>query len=1218
MDLITDDNSFTNQAADRIGKGNDVWEFSKSGMMRWVLRRSAKLPGIRETRFSRFIRHHMPEEGKLNQAFDKAWASITKGFVEERASEQPFAGSAANFDSTRIKDLAFKILKEAGSDQTNSINELVEYFRNHIVPSERDQAEVVVLDFLDQLASELYLQPGMDQLYKELLLTKIEMITSLLGQMAEPLVAFDRITPSFISRQSNTPSLWTPLARPKWGHFIPGKEHDVQRTILPELVESILSLNQPDDDRSILQLVLASSGFGKTSCLMRLAVDLCGRGCAVLWIDARRSEYSLEQLAPPVRHLAYELGPSTQLVIVIDNIMRLKDPTFFLEEINKREEGGRSQIIVVGASQYRDKANFSLLNRNGDIHTALDDSLPDLELGPFDDDELYNLAEVLESHGQLKDELRTHKGNEPRELLEDYARQLGVKERTLREPKQAVSLLTTGKFLRDVVQDKLEKLQGGRDYNVDVLRKPLVQLYVDVSLFSRLGMDAPLVWLEAVQKAANREAVLGALQAIRNDKDGDEYKEVMDLVGEALTTKHELDAQAVHELAFDEDSERAEAYAHLIKATPEGDAAAELVVELVLNLILTNPSDFKHKEFVERVLEVSRARVDELKRYLATYNIIVGWWLICWLLDDEAEAGRLVELLKSQSQHILYLERAAWFSDFWLAVEPVLRDLALSEDKPQNRDGATAAWKRLFNLYNPCTEQEYAIRLKYLEQAISSRNEKLTALAFEALEELVDKHSTLSPDGPTDIVGQKAPTSWTVAEGVRLPAVMQLLRRLSTSQQERVKDAAIELLIKQSYRWLYDGFLDDLKAVFSARPTNDIMHHQRLRLWIEAQQLLRLNVEDNSVEIDKDEAENEYVAAVKEWLVLLEPQDFAGRLVHFTGASIWHCHHNEADYVKEAEWLATQIYADRELLDQSMGWLHSEQAVGASGLGFRLAALDDKLTLLDPLVAEAEARGSDRLLIGYVRGIGNKGQIWQEAHLNAKLDALEGSNPALALTLAVNASSATKPVERVLKAVTEGRLTYKAFDQFTNLDGKLQCLFTLTQLRQALALLEAAYRGGNEDARQIAFELVGYRLNGEKAEGVESVLSDAQVVEVMWQMVTTWEAPWNVQHAMSFVLQALMSIDAYKVVELALSAMNNHKFNRAEMIVGAITPLAHTYSEEVVKAIGVAVLERKRLNEMLTNKLLVNVDKAEVERWQAEHTTAASALDYYLNVHSRW
>jgi len=365
--------------------------------------------------------------------------------------------------------------------------------------------------------------------------------------------------------------IWLPGATPQWYHFRPelDRPEHANRDLYPMLLRRVTEL--PTDSSyarrgSYLQLLLAEAGCGKTSILMKLAVDLCQRERSTvlyLWREATRND-DPAALATKVLQIAAHLGVAHHLYVLVDSILLMPNLPTFLTMLTAISQP-RAQIVVVGASQLRQRndpqvdmdAVFRAMPDLGPIDQQANGADPIIYLKPYNDQELGQLVLMLNAYGVLIEKIRKQIPT----IVPDARITLKLDMfniRALREPRQTSSLLTSGKYLAEVVAEELEYLQKlsnpqhfGNEYSEPDDRAPLISIYADVCLFYRLGIAAPKAWLEALTPLDSTQAkLLKRIYSAQPLGPGIEIRDIIVQDGTDLRAKHELDAEEVCKLVF--------------------------------------------------------------------------------------------------------------------------------------------------------------------------------------------------------------------------------------------------------------------------------------------------------------------------------------------------------------------------------------------------------------------------------------------------------------------------------------------------------------------------------------------------------------------------------------------------------------------------------------------------------------------------------------------
>jgi|GEM_PF-5395468 len=441
------------------------------------------------------------------------------------------------------------------------------------------------------------------------------------------LAAFDQITPILVDETPLYQHLWEPLAVPEWPHFAADSDRaeDVPRKLYAALRQRVTNL--PDDRRNYLQLLVAPLGWGKTTLLMRLAADLCRQpDTAVIWLRATADD-AVDRLKPLIADTASGLGRGRRLYVCMDDLLTVPKVAAFLREL-RTVAGNCAQVVVIGAAQ-PEQLSDPALDSGGDIHAALaplvKDSEPDLVLATFDDGELGSLYNLLDRHSQLCDRVDINPPPAPLELTAVIGKQLTpplTDEATLRQPRQAINLLTRGELLKQVVEQKLTALQGSGDFSKVSERAPLVAVYDFVTLLGRLGVATPPQWLAELSKGnPTLQKVILTIYA-EGDKD---VVQVMRLntADNSLSPMHPLDAQAAYELLHQDDGSKLKAYAGMFATVPLG--AQDSALRMLHGLVNDPVAAQQGANLARGLLDGNPTKVQQLQAAANCHQLGTAW-----------------------------------------------------------------------------------------------------------------------------------------------------------------------------------------------------------------------------------------------------------------------------------------------------------------------------------------------------------------------------------------------------------------------------------------------------------------------------------------------------------------------------------------------------------------------------------------------------------------
>ena len=529
-------------------------------------------------------------------------------------------------------------------------------------------------------------------------------------------------------------------------------------------------------------------------------------------------------------------------------------------------------------------------------------------------------------------------------------------------------------------------------------------------------------------------------------------------------------------------------------------------------------------------------------------------------LIDRASKDELLKIsggYRGTRRPLVWLaERMAAFPEFFTYAESILWKLALAETEFNLANNATHIWQQLFCIFLSGTATPFAERITLLKQRLFTQNVEQITLALGALSAIFNDNRWHVVGSPV-VAGRIPPEQWQPQTQLELRECIDLalaiLARAVRSDTSSLKNGALNVAIQHLPNLLANGYLDQIKALF---PANALPQDILVSLIRKVEDFLQFNSGDPE--------------EVQEWLQSLIPNDFHGRLIQIVGKSPWDysIRDNQETWQREIDSLAQQLCEEQELLQSEMEWLCSPQAMMVEALGNTMGAYDTNAVCLDTImgsVADTQATGLAR---GYIRGL-LENYPQQTTVINEWIDKFETQFPAIAYELSRAGGDATKAVERALKLVDKGTLSLEY------LGGFLPGLLSLEEFYEILKRLVSSVKDGkNESATQTAIKMVAYRLQNDQRENRVSVLEDAAIQSLIWELL---EATAQFLRAESYyweiILRSAAKIDldkAAKIASLTLVNTNSEQKEKAEQM---LVDLAKQDPTLVMQRVGEVILD---------------------------------------------
>ncbi|MCI0489513.1 MAG: hypothetical protein L0229_23230 [Blastocatellia bacterium] len=514
-------------------------------------------------------------------------------------------------------------------------------------------------------------------------------------------------------------------------------------------------------------------------------------------------------------------------------------------------------------------------------------------------------------------------------------------------------------------------------------------------------------------------------------------------------------------------------------------------------------------------------------------------------------------------------EALAAFPEHFSDAESILLRLTLAESEPQIANNATGIWSQLFGIVLSGTATPFPERLELLRERLKSEDNRVSSLAFEALNQVFNDHRSRMI-GPDIVGGKIVPEEWRPKTNAEykdcISRTVSLLQEFITASDEcpESKRKAHSIALRHC-RYLLDcGFLEKIKTIFDNEYLNDEL---RVGLIQAAEDFLAF---DAKKELGIPPS---YTGQVRDWLQILKPQDFHGKLVSLIGVDMWHpaTLANKEEWQAQIQAMAIECLENLEAFKKEQGWLFSPQAQSAFLLGQELGTLDESAHLLDFIIESSVQFESTELARGYIGRLLNSFPGYAD-RVNQRIDKIQEDLPALAFELFTSGGDRTRALQRTLRLVESGKLSPRYLRQFVYYVGSRD--ITFDEIEQILSLLIKAIKAGDTGATTVAIEFLGYRSN--KAE----VWEHAQIRELAWQVLELTAANGEGKpYWWSAILIALADYDpnrATKIAASGLAMLDSRNFSHEDNCKKVIGRLAAKYPYEVMQHVGEVILDDQR------------------------------------------
>ncbi|MEP0872383.1 hypothetical protein NDA01_21445 [Trichocoleus desertorum AS-A10] len=537
-------------------------------------------------------------------------------------------------------------------------------------------------------------------------------------------------------------------------------------------------------------------------------------------------------------------------------------------------------------------------------------------------------------------------------------------------------------------------------------------------------------------------------------------------------------------------------------------------------------------------------------------------------LIDQASKDELLEMpggLRGGSRRSLVwlAERMAAFPDFLPHAEHILWKLALAESEISIANNATNVWQQLFSIFLSGTATPFTQRLTLLRFRLFTDDEEQVTLALNSLNHIFKERGSRIVRSYI-VSGQLPPSEWMPKDQQELKQCidlgMEVLSEAAKSRNFRLRDGALECIIRHLRMLLTNGYFEQIKIIFSR---DNVSEGLKFQLIENLERLAHFN----------------YAAhlEVQEWLQSLSPTDFHGRLINIVGKSPWHYSfkNDQERWHAELANLAKQLCEQQELLKSEMQWLCSSQASSAAVLGEAIGLQDSEGSCLNTIMNAVAGTEFTGLARGYVWSVLKNHPQHIDA-INHWIDQLENQAPTSALELFTAGGIDTKALERALRLIDAGILSLNYLGKF--ILGLTQRPLFLEEFHEILKrLVSSIKQEPTESVIKTAIELVAYRLQSEQRESQLSLIqADAAIRTLIWELLEeTARNTCGEDYHWDQILRDMARIDIDEAIEIASLALVSEDSQQKMTAEKILVDLAEARSEQVMQKVGEVILNEE-------------------------------------------
>ena len=396
---------------------------------------------------------------------------------------------------------------------------------------------------------------------------------------------------------------------------------------------------------------------------------------------------------------------------------------------------------------------------------------------------------------------------------------------------------------------------------------------------------------------------------------------------------------------------------------------------------------------------------------------------------------------------------------------------------------------------------------------------------------------------------------------------MALLVEIAENQDHPLRNEAQESVIQHLPEILRAGCISTLESLFGRV---EISAEQRSGLLRMINEFLRYDSGGGSKRRKLPEG---YLSQVSEWLGILQPSDFHGRLVAAVGVNPWeHTRRRTEDsWQEELRVTAKKLYQDRPLLERELAWLFSDKALSAAVLGVELGKLDSSGALLEAMVHASLEYSATALARGYIRGVLQASQSIDEP-LNRLLDKAGRKNPKVAYELFMAGGERADALGRALKLVDDGSLSSSYLNGFA-------WNRSLRPWEVHEILKRFVDKADDAETLKTAIEFIYYELRPDEdtpdeEAGISLIATNSDAQDLLWRLLArAAKTKYGLSYEGSKILEAMMDFNPDKAAQVGAIALV-HGFVMEGFVAeeeengSVLTKLARKYPDIFMREIG--------------------------------------------------
>jgi hypothetical protein len=308
-----------------------------------------------------------------------------------------------------------------------------------------------------------------------------------------------------------------------------------------------------------------------------------------------------------------------------------------------------------------------------------------------------------------------------------------------------------------------------------------------------------------------------------------------------------------------------------------------------------------------------------------------------------------------------------------------------------------------------------------------------------------------------------------------------------------------------------------------------------------------------------------YAQKLQAWIDELEPRTLRGLLVEAVGTQSMDYFGRESEWQSQLQAIAPQFLNDEKALNAEIDWLTSPEARSAFQFGFALGSIDGQLSELDFVLAHSVGRETG-FARGYIAGVIQVGREDPRV-VNERLDLWEEKDPMFAFQLALAGGAPVRVFERTVRLINAGLLPAYLLRNFTHWVGADRT--STGQVLKALEILVPRAEREEDFCSDVLMDFLGARFHAGQLHELLSANAD-----LIWSaLVVFTNHPSRESFWWGQVLNKLAPSNSHLAVALGCKALVGESFEMRDTAINLLSNWAHEYPEEVMAAVGAAMLD---------------------------------------------